>query len=327
MFFKKEKNALPESALPPAPLEENSTAPILYKFDQRPIYILGLTGLGYFLAARFLDAGERVILLSPHGAPTENNGIYIKEELSLRRQKYNFEYTSVIPEEAKMLIIATSAYQLKSSLMSLAPGKLKNTPVLNFTYSVDDAYLRGYLNTGIINAYCSSLITADSHQVTILGENPQLEISGNIDGEDLSLINYLFGKTRLDLNINLNEEESFWKHFAPYAIASLFAASCNQNVYNITKNKEKRELLEQLCTELDTLLKAANIPFDREACLQKISDTPNGYSYPLQKDVKNFQIGEFEIMMRLINKLSERQKIKLPSFKLLFQNISKIILA
>lgn len=330
MFFK--KNIIPEntedSQINHAKSDPIQGDNIINIADTRPIYIVGSGGLNCFLAGCFMEAGERVIIVdSPKNTDILTNSIYIKEDYLLSRQKYKFEASFWMKEEPKLVIIAAKSNHIKSLIVALSPQKIKNAPIINLSVLADDSYLRGYLGDSIIQAYCHGYITSDAHQISILGQAPRIELTGTIDPDNFKIVSHLFNQAQITYSINLNEKQSFWEFFAPYAIASLSACAYNQNFSILIKNKEKRENIKACLQELLALLNCSGLSLNQDTLLEQLFNTPSGFVFPLQQDIKQGRPGELDTFYNILLNESHQHKCKLPLLNTMIKNIYNIILA
>lgn len=294
-----------------------------------PIYILGLNGLSYFLAAQLLNKGEDVILL---GTPKEikdlqKNNITIREERLLQRKKHNFTAQFEITKQPKLLIITLGAQQIKSGLLLLNPDKLSNIPIMNFAFLNNPSYLEMLLGDSLIPSYFNGYIEEDGHQISLLGRQSDILLSPDNEHKYFDDIKNIFQDTSIEISSDQGQSKySLWKNFVQNATISLLSSNYKKTIYNLIKDKNERLLIEDCVKELSELAALENITIDVNEIVKNIYNIPNNYKTPMQLEISKHCFSEFINICEFIARKNPHQKLKNPIISSLIKDINNKIL-
>lgn len=333
MFFKK-RALSPETENSPAEPQKEDRAlftsaadsrPAPADADTRPIYIIGANALAVFLAARLQDSGRRVIMVSDPDTNTalSTNGVVIKEDYSLKKNRYRFNTSFWIKESPRLVIFTTSAPQLKSAATVVSPQKLGAAPILCFSLLKDNSWLRAIFGNNIINGYFEGWAVNGEQQVAVLGRAPSLTLSvGEYNSSGTAeTIKELFDSASLNCRISEDAPAAFWNYFAVYAVGSLLSAAQNQNIFDILKNKAMRENARPLLEEVAALAAAEKAAADVDALLKKLYNIPNNYVFPLQDDFHKNRPGELAGLSDIITETARRGGCRIPGLSRLLKQL------
>lgn len=309
--------------MPAAP--DNSAS----RHDPRPIYILGTNALACYLAAKFTDAGERVIIITgrrdKHSLNT--NGISLKEDFSLRKNRYLFETSFWTGEDGKMLIITSSESDINAAVTAVSPEKICNIPVICFTLLKETAYLRDILGSGFSKALFKGWVNKNDQQVIFFGRAPTITVYSPVTENLRQPLEEIFSQAGLKLQYADSETETFWNHFAVYAAASLLTAAYDQNIAQIIKNKNTATRLPLAVNEICSLAAAEKVPVNPEDILKQIYNIPSGYVFPLHAGIKSSRASGFDMISTVLLSTSRKHNLPIPELKRLMKNIYEIYLS
>lgn len=249
-----------------------------------PIYILGNTPLGQYLAAKFISKGENaVIITSKQQCASSEIEISLREEHSLKKQKINIPCRHYSLEKAKMLIITSQNRNLKSDLMLLSASCFSNAPVVVFSTLPDLKIIESLLRHSTIRAHFDGWLLAKDNQIFILGGEPQITLSKPFNTLEYSLkaLSY-FHSAEILCQTCEDKNQVFWQTFSVYSVSALASGFYRQSIFNILKNKEKQKEIEAAVNEISSLAAEDNVPLDSGETLKKIYNTPINYIYETQ---------------------------------------------
>ncbi|MFV0625767.1 MAG: 2-dehydropantoate 2-reductase N-terminal domain-containing protein [Alphaproteobacteria bacterium] len=295
----------------------------------RKIYILGDNALACFFAMRFSNSGEKVVLITNKGTASRlsNNGVTIIENHSLQKNHYKFDTTFWLKEAPKMLIITSDAIKLNASLTAISRKKIVNSPVLLFTPIKDTLYIRNILENDIYRSFFDGYLLSQSDQVLLYGRNPSISFTPKSKKKNDKIISSCFEKAGLSVKSESTEEKAFWDFFSVHAICSLVSAAYNKNIFDVIKDKEKREKLIPLINEITQITKHDGVELNSEEVLKKIYNTPLSYPYPLQVEISKGKAGDFNLISSNLSEIANRSKCKIDELNSLLKKIYNIIMA
>lgn len=309
---------MPENTLSPSPNN-----------DTKPIYILGTNALACYLGAKFMDAGERVIILDSrrenHNLST--NGISLKEDYSLKKSHYIYETSFWSKEEGKMLIITAPSSEINSAITAVSPDKFSLSPIICFTLLKDTAYLKDILGSSFAKAHFSGWLKRNEQNIILADHAPIIKFYSPLDDELRQQISLLFSSANLKTEFTNGESSAFWNYFAVFALGSLVTAAYNQNLAQILKNKDALEYLRLLISEIYLLAKTDNVELEPDNILQQIYNIPSGYIFPLHEETKNGGNSGFNMLSSTITQSARRGNIKIPELSQLINKIYNIYLS
>ena len=312
----------PASTPPAEQLTKEETAVPAPDTDTRPIYIIGNTAVALFLAARLQDCGQKVILVSTpaNNQDLSTNGILLKEDYSLKKNRYRFTTSFWLKESPKLVILCEPASTAKSAATLISPHKLESAPVLCFSMLKDNSWLRAFLGNNIIEAYFEGWTTAAPQQVAVLGRAPAIVLSQGTynNATDLTKVQNILSRAGLSVKTEEDYATCFWRFFAVYAVGSLLAAALEQNIFDITKNKLNRERAKTLLAEICTLAATEKVSLDADSLLKTLYNIPNNYIFPLQQAK---QSGELVHIGGIITETAHRGNCKIPELNRLLKQL------
>ena len=280
-----------------------------------PIYILGNTPLGRYLAAKFITKGENAVIIAPRNSCDSEIEISLREEHSLKKQKTNVPCRHYSSEKAKMLIITSQSRNLKSELMLLSSSHFSNAPVVVFSMLPDFRIIESLLRHSTIRAYFDGWLLSKDNQIFILGGEPQITLSKPFNTLEYSLkaLSY-FHSSEILCQTCEDKNQVFWQAFSVYAVSALASAFYRQSIFNILKNKEKQNNIEDAVNEICSLAAAENVSLDNAEILKKIYNTPINYVYDTQTpgDSSRREINNINMA---VSDFARRHDIAIPALK------------
>lgn len=276
--------------------------------NNQPIYILGNNALAYYLGTKFLDSGERVIILTDGVTKNKLNtqGIQLKDGLSLKKRHYKFETALWTKEEAKLLLITSFSSNLHSDLSALTPSKVNNSPIICLTLRKDVAYLRDIFGGNFSKGTINSWIKQDDSSIIAQETKPEITIYSPLSDTTQQQITALFQKTDIQINISENENMIFWKNYIIYTAASLLTAAFNQTLTQTIKNNKAAYLLNQIVEESCKLATSDGIEILPQEIIESIYNIPSGYEFPLLSELQSGNASELNNMSTLIQTASKK---------------------
>lgn len=294
-----------------------------------PIYILGDNTLAYYLAGKFSSSGEKVVIISNNFVSSNKvfNNISLKEDYNLQKNRCSFTTSFWVKEHPKLLIITSSINNFKASITTLSPSKLKATPILCLTPLKDISYLQAFLDKEIILGYFDGYLGQKDTNITLYGKAPSLKICLNAKHHsEIDFIADTFKKIQIDSSTEEKKELCFWDFFANYAISTLLATAYNKSIFDITKDRQKRETLRDLASEISLLAKSENIDIDTEDLLRKIYNIPSSFSCSLRGDILQKKTAELNYICTVLLNVAQKNQCQTPTLTNLIREIHNIII-
>lgn len=288
-----------------------------------PIYVLGLSPLGLYLACRLRLGGNRVILL---GSPDKaeyyaQNDISLKEDRSLHTRRLHFETAYRMQETPRLLIIASGLLSLRADLSLLSPAKLKETPIMNFSLLEDTSALADFLKTPIIQSYFHGFFSMDKNLLTTYGSPGFIAAALNEEDARTSGLRSLFSPASLNLKALSDSRRNFWNYIIPFMVSSLVSAAASKNIFAVTKEEHGRALIDSCIGELSAAAAAEQIILDHNDLLRSIYNTPPNFSGPLQAALKQGDSSCLNDLAAVFHNLAGRSRGSFPSLRRLLKNI------
>lgn len=300
-----------------------------YSYDKdAPIYILGDNALAYYLAARFMSGGEKVVLIpnKENISTLENNGITIVEGLSFQKSHYKFKTSFWLKEKPKMLIITSDAGKINAALTALSRHKLENVPVILFTPIRNTSYIKDILANDIYQAFFDGYLLKKPNQVNIFGRLPNIVICPKENKLSNRIIFDCFEKTNFTVTQKSDEKLAFWDYFSVYAACSLISAWHNKNIFDIIKDKDKRDNMIPLIVEICNIAASDGAKIDKEEVLRKVYSTPLNYPYPLQAELSQGKSGDIDLISTNLITTARQYKCPTTAIDAILKKIYNIII-
>lgn len=310
-------------------ISASNEAPKIVESQSAPICILGDNTLAYYLAGKFSSIGEKVVIVSNNFVSSNKvfNNISLKEDYNLQKNRCSFTTSFWIKDAPKLLVITSSINNFKASITTLSPSKLKATPILCLTPLKEISYLQAFLDKEIILGYFDGYLGQKDTDIILYGKAPNLKICLNAKHHDeIDFIADTFKKIQIDSSTETNKDICFWDFFAGYVITTLLTTAYNKSIFDITKDRQKRETLRNLATELSLLAKSENVNIDTEELLRKIYNIPSSFSSSLRGDILKNKTGELNYICTVLLNISQKNQCSIPTLTNLIREIHNIII-
>ncbi len=283
----------------------------------KPIYILGGTALSRYLAAKFAEAGKRVVILTGSADKNKLNTreTTIKENFGLGKKHYAFETAAWTREEAKLLLITSPASTLRADLSAVISEKTGNAPALCFTLLKETAWLRDMLGANFAQAVFHGWLVEENRQIIFSEKKPAATIYTPLDEKLKKITEECFSAAKIKLDFSKNKNQIFWQNFSVYAAASLLTAASGKELSQTLKNASAVLLLNRLSEELCALSETDNVKLVPKEIIEKTSAVPAGCTLPLQNEVRNGKTAELNMISSVILPAAEKNKQKIPELK------------
>ena len=249
-----------------------------------PIYILGKSTLGLYLAYKLSSIGENpIIITSPNNNEEPSKDLIIKEDALFKKHKFTYNSTSYTFTPAKLLIITSDANKLKSELLLISPKNMATTPCVIFSDNQENNIAQNIIGQPLIHSWFNGWLTKEDNTITLLGNEPNIILHKNYHNIE-NCLTALSILSRTGINTNSTEEydQNYWEHFSINIISSMLTAKEQQNITQICKNKEKRIHLNKLAEEISSLAAFYHVSLNAEEICKKIYTIPSQYSFGTQ---------------------------------------------
>lgn len=282
--------------------------------NTNPIYILGTTSLSFYFAAKFLLAGENVILLSnpADNKRIENTTYTLKEDTGIKQNHLKFQTSFLTQTPPKLLIIASGSEEINTDILLVTKQKIQNSPIISFTPLENKTYIEEILGKKIISAWFDGWLNLHENHIELYGTQPEICILTPSDTSQNEQTKRFFSTIGIKSTTAANSEDSFWIRYIIYACGSLLSSSCNKNILQITKNKNLNTILEKMLSEALALH-----DFKQEITLtdimNKIKTIPSGYTYPLHQNLMLGRRGDFDTITNFLEQKSRQTAALLPT--------------
>ncbi|MDR1693871.1 MAG: hypothetical protein LBR70_01570 [Lactobacillaceae bacterium] len=293
------------------------------------IYILGDNALAVYLAIRFINSGEKVILIpNKETASTfSNNGVTLVENHNLQKSHHKFDTTFWLKETPKMLIITSEASKINAAITSISRKKVEDVPVVLLTPVRDIQYIKNILGNDIYRAFFDGYLLQRPTQINLYGRAPSITICAKGNEKRNNTVKDYFEKAGFGIKTEKDEIKAFWEYFTVYTACSLISAAYNKNIFDVIKDKDKRDKMIPLISEICLIAKNDGAKIDQEEILKKIYNTPLSYPYPLQVAVAQGKAGDIDMIGSNLISAARKYKITMPETSILLKKIYNIIMA
>lgn len=332
-----EEEIIIEEAAEEVPETETETVSVQEEVEEepseedknRPIYILGDNALACYLAIRFINAGEKVKIIANKEAASSlsNNGVTMIESHNLQKSNHKFDTTFWLKETPKMLIITSEANKLNAAITAISRKKILDAPVILFTPIRDILYIKNILENDIYRAFFEGYLLKKPNQINLFGRAPGIVITPKGNRKKDKIVFNTFKNADLIIRKQDDEIKAFWDFFTVYTACSLISAANNKTIFDVIKDKEKREQIIPLIQELCKIAKSDGAILDQEEILKKIYNTPLSYPYPLQVEISRGKAGDIDLISSNIINVARKHKEPTHQTGALLKKIYNIILA
>lgn len=250
-----------------------------------PIYILGKTTLGLYLAYKLSSIGENPIIITPPANNDElSKDITIKEENTFKKHKFTYQSTAYTFSNAKLLIITSEINKLKSELLLVSPKNMATTPCIIFSDDKNTDIAQNIIGQPLIHAWFNGWLTKEDDVITQLGNEINIVLHKNYHNlENCLTALSILSRTGISTSSTEDNEQHYWQHFATNIIGITLTTKEQQNIAQICKNKEKRLYINKLAEEISSLASFYHTQLSAEEICQKIYSIPPHYSFNTQK--------------------------------------------
>ena len=250
-----------------------------------PIYILGKTTLGLYLAYKLSNIGENPVIITP---PDDNHElsqeITIKEENIFKKHKFTYKCAPYTFTGAKLLIITSEANKLKSELLLISQKNMATTPCIIFSDDKDTDIAQNIIGQPLIHAWFDGWLIKEENIITLLGNETNIVLHKNYHNiENCLTALSIMNRTGINTGSIEDDNQYYWKHFATNIICTLLTAKEQQNIAQICKSKEKRLYINKLAEEISSLASFYKTQLSAEEICKNIYAIPVHYSFNTQK--------------------------------------------
>lgn len=295
--------------------------------NQAPVYIIGVSPLAIFLGATLQNAGENIVIISNANncKKLKDEGIILKEEYNLQKKLYQFNTSSSIKDEPKLIILAADPYNLKSHLTFLRGKTYPDAPLLCFNQIEHIEIIRPLLGRNFTQAYVNGYLQSDGETITVYGRPPHFTVSQPRPENETNIIYEIFSASGCKVTFNENNIQNYWEHFAPSALGFL-ASSVKAPLSEALKNKDKKEEIIAVATELSTLTSYCKAKLSTDEIMHQLLETPHNYCYKAGFLSKASETATLDIIYSALSNPARIYKCKLPKLNLLMKNNYNTIL-
>ena len=280
------------------------------------IYILGSNALAFFLGARFINAGEKVIFLNSDKDKNQNSSeLLVKDERFINRYRYTPEFSVNIRHKVKMLVITEEASTLKAQISGILTSKINNIPILIFTRLEDDRFIAEYLHHSLIRGYFNGCLQADKNTVSLIGTSNRFTLVVPKNDIYFSTLKDIFTRSEIETEYVSDEKGAFWSHLASFGSAALLSAANGKNIYLLTKDENSRKTMDALIAEMQKLASSDKVNLEYTDILKTIYNMPSAYVTDLQQAITEKNFKEIDLFSNLLNNRAQTHHIQIPTIK------------
>ena len=294
-----------------------------------PIYLVGNNALTLYLAAKLQSSGENVIIISDKNDNLylNTNGIALKEDLSLQKQRYTFNTSFITKDKPKLTIVSCDNSKLNYFLSSISISKIKDSPFILFSVLKNISHIEAILGSRITRGYFDGFLNKDDQNVSLFGRAPNITLCPPKKEKNIKEIIPLFEKSGLTTLVNKDSSLGFWEYFAPFAAASLLSAAFNETIPELLVQPDKRETIKATISEISLLALKDGVEVPDDFIEKKICQIPGNYFLPLQASSNARKSGDLTSLSANITNLAFEKKVKIPELNKLIGKIHNLILA
>lgn len=307
MFFKKIRNQVP--AIQP---QKNK--------QRAPLYIIGSGALACFLAAKFQDAGENVVIVSSSaGLQRLKDDLTIKEEYNLQKKTCRFDTASVVGKAPLAVILASDSHTLQAHLTFLPGKSLGETPLICFNDVGNKKIIRPLLGKNFYPAYFYGCLELNGNTLTAFNLQPEITISKTPNEEQTDIVDELLSETGLSVSYSPDDKTNFWKHFSVNALGFLFSAR-GQNLSSILKDKNNKETIHAAVAELSKLALSDQSRISADEISGRLYGLPGGCVFKSPSLTPSAEISILDAIFETISLNSRRHDCKTDTLNRLLKN-------
>ncbi|MFI3242218.1 MAG: hypothetical protein R3Y43_06595 [Alphaproteobacteria bacterium] len=207
------------------------------------ICILGSDSFSFYLACKLQETNQEVFVLSTK-SEAKKHSITIKEEGKFQKKQYEIDVKHHLDVEPDFLIISCPKELLKTEIIALRKSLLINTPTICLSGLKDAKLINELLNKNIELGYFEGGFNKKNDFINVNGLGAILYLTS-----DCSFLEVL-KKTDLKVETKENQEILFWKWFSIFSITFILNCLYKKSVFELSKNKDYRELIEKLVNEI-----------------------------------------------------------------------------
>lgn len=281
---------------------------------QRPIYIIGSSPWALLIAARFKDNGDKVIILTTADARDKlsKNGVTIKEEYNLQKNKHTFTTDSLIKENPRLIILSAEAHNLRAHLSMLSSSRFPEAPIVCFNYLQHPEIIRPLLGFNYVQAYTQAFLSKDGDTITAHGYEPIITFSALHTTENPFPLLSVLRSLNFEIIFSETDRQNFWNHFGPYMLGYL-ATTNRIGLSDLLKDKTSRETLQTAALEVSDLAACDKCKLSAEETFKTLIEAPHNYSFKNAHRNLNGQTAELDVIYTLLSEYIRTYRCKVPT--------------
>ena len=282
------------------------------------IAVVGLGGVGGYLAASFARAGLNVVGFGrgKHLAVIKEQGIRVIEDDALWSASLDARTLSEADGYFDVVLFCVKSYDLESAYRDIAKHRDKETILLSFSNGVNNGeMLRGWSDSRVLDGCIYILSHIQESGVVRKKGKVFAALFGGDEATSKSLAK-LFEEAQLRYKIPQNIKEAIWKKYIFISAFATLTSYYDESIGSIYENHydEAKELLEEIATFAKE--RGGVEIFDEvQKSLTTASKVPYDSSTSMHLDFKNNKRVELEnlsgyvktpLMQRLYKEIKER---------------------
>ncbi len=285
------------------------------------VAVVGLGGVGGYIAAKFVNAGLDVVGFArgSHLEAIYEHGLEIVEDDACWRAKVDArelkDLDGYFEGAFDVVIFCVKSYDLVESYHKISSHIDEKTILLSFSNGVNNGeILRSLSKSRVLDACVYVLSHIETPGVIRKKGDVFAAVFGG-DEESSATVASLFERSGLRYKTPSNIKEALWKKYLFISAFATLTSYYDETIYEIYTERfdEAKSLLEEIAAF--ATLKGININDEVQKALHTASKLPKDASTSMHKDFKNHKRVELEalsgyvktpLMSRLYMELKER---------------------
>jgi 2-dehydropantoate 2-reductase len=284
------------------------------------VAVVGLGGVGGYLAAKFAQAGVDVVGFArgEHLREIQKNGLTIKED----EKEFNVALSAKELREAEgsfdIVLFCVKSYDIAQSYKLIAPCIDKKTVIISFSNGVDNGdKLRAISHARVLDGVIYILSHIEKAGVIRKKGKVFAAVFGG-DKEATQELATLFEKAELRYKTPEDIQTAIWKKYIFIAAFATLTTYYDKSIATIYKEhfKEAKELLEEIAAVAKN--KGINIDDEVQKALDTASKLPADASTSMHLDFQNKKETELESLSGYI---ANEKSVKTPLMEKMYKEL------
>ncbi len=289
----------------------------------RRVLVVGLGGVGGYVAAKFAKSGINVVGVArgEHKRAIEQNGLCVKEdgsEFCVRFPTYSIEE---LKGEFDVALFCVKSYDLALSAKAIKSYLSKDAIAISFANGVDNGdVLRNVLDCDVLDGAIYILSSIEASGVICKKGDVFAAVFGGKRADELA---QLFEKSNLRYKISLDIKKDLWKKYIFIAAFANLTSYFDKTISQIYKEHydEAKAVLEEIA--LVAKYEGIDITKEIEKSLQTASKLPKSATTSMHLDFQKKKQTELQSLSATLIDLASKHHLQLPHLEKIYKALKE----